>query len=85
MAAKREPVPEPSVRARLEAVRDRLALAIGEADPKELPALSREYRATLAEIEALPKEKGSATVDQLKERRAARRAAATDRAHTAEQ
>jgi hypothetical protein len=60
-------------RARLAALRDRLADQITSADERALPALSREYRAVLADLEALPSESSTATVDQLKERRAERR------------
>lgn len=75
---------EPTLRGRLTAVRASLEAAMAEALPKELPALSREYRAVLAELEAIPAETSTATVDQLRERRAARRTAAADPARTAE-
>jgi len=67
--------------ARLVAVRDALATAIAECESKrDLAALSREYRAVLAELESLApqKEKQSRGVDEIGRRRAARRAAAED-------
>ena len=76
--------PEPTLRARLTALRAALEAQIESADPRTLPGLSREYRALLADIEKLPAETSTATVDQLRERRAARRTAAADSARTAE-
>jgi hypothetical protein len=78
---------EPTLRARLSAVRASLEAAIDSAEPRELPALSREYRAVLGELEALPSDTSAATVDELREQRAqrlARRAAAADSARSAE-
>lgn len=70
--------------ARLVAVRDALEQAIAECEAKrDLAALSREYRAVLAELEDLaPKEKHQRGVDEIGRRRAARRAAAQDQGHT---
>lgn len=71
--------------ARLVAVRDTLEKAIGECDSKrDLAALSREYRACMAELESLPREekKKNRGVDEIGRRRAARRAAAENQSHT---
>lgn len=72
---------------RLEAARDALAAAIASADEARLPALVKEYRATLAELESLapeePEQKGTA-LDELKKRRAARLAGAADCGGSAE-
>jgi hypothetical protein len=77
MATPRPPAPDSRI-TRLLAVRDRLADAIAECDSKrDLAALSREYRAVLAELEALApaKEKRTDGVDEISRRRAARRGA----------
>ncbi len=71
--------------ARLIAVRDQLAAAIAECDSKrDLAALSREYRAVLAELDALQpvQEKRSRGVDEIGRRRAARRAGAENTGDT---
>ena len=63
---------------RLVRLRGRLEGALGEAVPyRDFAALSREYRAVLADIAALaePEKKGDA-VDEIAQRRAARRSGA---------
>jgi hypothetical protein len=60
----------------LAADRDRLEAAIAKAEPRELPALVREHRAVLKELEALAKPQKGSTRDQLAEKRAARKAGA---------
>ncbi len=55
---------------RLIATRDRIAGALAdEPSPRDLPALSREYRMVLAEIDALDVREESDVVDQLAARR----------------
>lgn len=63
---------------RLVATRDKLAIALAdEPSQRDLPALSREYRMVLAEIDSLnTKDDETDVVDQL----SARRAQATRRA-----
>lgn len=64
--------------ARLITQRDRLDVAIESCDSmRDLAALSREYRAVMAEIATLvpPEQKGDA-VDEIAQRRAARRSGA---------
>ena len=79
-----KPAGGPDRVARLVAVRDAIEKAIAECESKrDLAALSREYRAVLAELESLApvKEKRSRGVDEIGRRRAARRAAAEDKGH----
>ena len=58
---------------RLIATRDRLVAALAECESsRDLPALSREYRQTLAEIDSLHTEDGLDVVDQLAKRRTAK-------------
>lgn len=60
------------------ALRDTLSASITECESmRDLPSLSREYRAVMAEISLLapPERKGDA-VDEIAERRATRRASA---------
>jgi len=62
----------------LEALRDTLAASIAACESmRDLASLSREYRAVMAEIAELapPEQKGDA-VDEIAQRRAARRAGA---------
>jgi len=61
----------------LECSRDRLVQEIDEANATELPALSRELRAVLTEIDAIPSAEAKAPADEIKKRREARRRAAT--------
>ena len=58
-------------RKRLEALRDKLALALESCSENMLPQLAGQYRATLADLAALPAEvaKVLSVRDQLKERR----------------
>jgi hypothetical protein len=61
-------------RERLEQARDALSEAIDACESKrDLPALVREYRATLAEIDALPIPQEVSDADEIAARRAARR------------
>ena len=59
---------------RLESVRDSLGVAIETCESKrDLPALAREYRAVMAEIEKLtPDAKAGDPLDEIAARRAAR-------------
>jgi hypothetical protein len=61
---------------RLIATRDKLAIALAEEpSPRDLPALSREYRMLLAEIDSInAKDGGPDVVDQLAARRGAKAA-----------
>ena len=65
---------------RLVAARDRLEAAMeGCKSPRDLSALNREYRQTLAEIGSLrPQEATSQGVDEITRRRAARAAGASN-------
>ena len=58
-------------RARLEALRDKLAAAIETCTENMLPQLAGQYRATLAELTALPPvvDGPVSLIDQLKDRR----------------
>lgn len=71
-------------RRRLEELRDQLAAAIGACSENMLPQLAGQYRATLADLAALPPvvEKVSVT-DELKQRRSRRIATATAAAPSA--
>lgn len=69
-------------RIRLVRYLDVLDALLGSADEKSAPALSRELRAVMAEIESLPEAGKKATADELKDRRAARQAEAQARART---
>lgn len=67
--------PEPLTRGkRLEAARDALAALIPDATPAQLPALVKEYRATLAELAEIeasaPVDKPRTPLDELAKRRA---------------
>lgn len=58
---------------RLIDTRDRLQAAIAACKaPRDLPALSREYRMTLAELDALSPREEADVVDQLAARRGAK-------------
>ena len=68
-------MPKRAERGRLErllATRDKLAIALAEnPSQRDLPALSREYRMVLAEIDSInAKDDGPDAVDQLAARRA---------------
>lgn len=69
-------------RIRLVRYLDRLDALLEVADEKSAPALSRELRAVMAELESLPEAGKKATADELKDRRAARQAAAQAAAHS---
>lgn len=71
---------EPSRRDRLEALRSQLELALQDEVPhRELAALSREYRACLADLAALPETKEVSAADEIAERRSRRRQASSNR------
>jgi hypothetical protein len=61
-------------RASLEALRDELAVGMGEADPNVKPQYAARLQAVLTELAAMPSGEKS-DVDDLVERRKARRAA----------
>lgn len=63
-------------RAALVALRDTLASAIDLAEPQVVAQLAGQLRQVLAELDALPAAGAKSRTDELKERRAARRAAA---------
>ena len=76
------PKADPGRLARLIATRDKLAAALADGpSQRDLPAISREYRMLLAEIDSInAKDDGPDVVDQLAARRgaqAARRAGRT--------
>lgn len=58
----------------LRADRDLLAAAMQVAEPKELPALSREWRAVLVELERRGVGREESATDEFTARRTARRA-----------
>ncbi|MFB7473992.1 hypothetical protein [Kitasatospora sp. NPDC056184] len=66
-------------RAALEAVRDKLAAELAESSGPVVAQLSKELRATIAELESLPGGREVSPVDDLSARRAARRADAQGR------
>lgn len=57
----------------LESSRDRLLQEIDEANATELPALSRELRAVLSEIDGIPSAEKTAPADEIAKRREERR------------
>jgi hypothetical protein len=61
-------------RERLIALRDLLAESLREVDPEKRAPLAGQYRATLTEIDALAGAKEADPVDEIAQRRAARRA-----------
>ncbi len=70
--------PNADRRERLERLRDQLADAIAGAEANMLPQLAGQYRATLADLAALPPVVGKVSVkDELKARREGRIAKAT--------
>ena len=72
---------EPSRRDRLIALRGRLESALsGEIAVRDFAALSREYRACLADLAALPDAQEVSVADEIAERRARRRAGASRQA-----
>ena len=58
--------------AELEALRDRLVVAVGECELRELPGLSRELRQVLLELEGLDDSVGDGIADELDRQRAKR-------------
>lgn len=53
-------------------MRDRLIAASKNAEAKELPAVSRELRQVMAELESLERSSGGSIGDELKQQRAKR-------------
>ena len=69
---------EPDRAARLTAIRDRLAATIeGCGTPRDLVALAREYRLTLAELDSIGVREEADVVDQIAARRSAKSQAGT--------
>jgi len=63
-------------RVRLEQLRDQLALALGQCSENMLPQLAGQYRATLADIAALPPVVvAQSTTDEIRARREKKKAA----------
>ena len=60
----------------LVALRDHLAAAIDDAEPRELAALARQFQAVVAELDQLLTPAEGSITDELRARRAARLAAA---------
>jgi len=69
--------PSPTLRERLEAIRDRLTNELDEAEGSQLAAVAKELRAVLVQLESVAEPEGSA-VDELTKRRAARKAGTPD-------
>lgn len=65
------------VRATLEAVRDKLAAQLDAADPAVAAQISGQLRQVLKDLQALPAPKGGSKREDAKDKRAARRRAAT--------
>lgn len=61
----------------LEAIRDRLAAELVEAEGRDVAPIARELRATLTDIEDLPSKREESPVDDLAEQRQKRRAKAS--------
>jgi hypothetical protein len=72
------------MRERLESLRDLQLACLNAlaAEPDKVASLSREYRATLAELDALPSETKRTAFDDLKARREARKSDAPDSPRT---
>lgn len=64
----------------LEALRDLLRTGLPEAKVSELPALSRELRMVLAELDGLPEVGSTAPADEIARKRLERRQQAAARA-----
>jgi hypothetical protein len=62
---------EPTHRERLLALRDKFEAALEDCSPNMLPQLGSQYRATLAEIEALPPVEEKSARERLADRVAA--------------
>lgn len=67
----------------LEALRDGLAAAFDNADAMMLPAIAKQLRETMAELDALPVGKDESASDDLAARARARRSAASSDASAA--
>jgi hypothetical protein len=65
-----------NLRASLEALRDRLALAMEEASSGVQPQIAAQLRGVLKDLDALPDGKKVTTADDLRNRREARRSQA---------
>lgn len=76
VGAPRSQGPDEDRRKRLEALRDRLEVAVAEAGHRDLAPLAARYQSVLAELADLPTAKGSDGLDDLAARRRSRRAAA---------
>ncbi|HUG50571.1 MAG TPA: hypothetical protein VLZ78_06195 [Terrimesophilobacter sp.] len=63
--------PEPTDRARLEAVRDRLEAVLGDpgTPARDLAAVSREYRQVLAKLAETTPSSGTSKLDEIAARR----------------
>lgn len=70
--------------AALAELRRRLAAAIDVCEPRELSALSKQLRETIAELESLPLAERESKSDELARRRADRRSAAASAAPPAD-
>jgi hypothetical protein len=66
-----------SHRLALEAIRRRLAEELETASGRDVASIARELRVVVTELEALPSKREESPVDDLAERRAQRRAAAS--------
>ena len=78
MATSKSAEPEATRLDRLNTLRDTIEVSIANCESlRDLASLSREYRAVMAEIEQLrPAEKKGDAVDEIAQRRAARRSSA---------
>lgn len=61
----------------LESLRDELWSAVDDATVKDLPAVARELRMILAELEGIPSAKADTPADEIAKKREARRRTAT--------
>lgn len=69
--------PSPTLRERLEAIRDCLTNELGEAEGSQLAAVAKELRAVLVQLESIAEPERSA-VDEIAKRRATRKAGTPD-------
>lgn len=77
VGASRNPLPSEDHRKRLEALRDRLAVAIEEAGMRDLAPLAARYQSVLTELATLPVVEESDGIDDLSAARRKRRAGAS--------
>lgn len=63
----------------LELLQDELIVRVDQADAKDLPALSRELRMVLGELDAIPDEKSNSPADEVARQREERRRRAAER------